>query len=171
VTHRQAPATDRIVVFVDGRGRAILPDRRRSDPVVLRAGTAAATDLTFTFDSAEYAWSSTDVATMKSAIETFYPIVKTIYGDPAFSARVNVRRDPTITFSGYYSPSLNEIVLPDADVDALVHEMIHSLRDDCLIGLATWEEGMTRAAEVEAFNVAVAYSHWDAIPTTCSTMV
>jgi hypothetical protein len=160
-TLRQAPATDRIVVFVDGRGRAILPDRRRRDSVVLRAGAAAATDLTFTFDSAEYAWSSTDVATMKSAIETFYPIVKTIYGDPAFSARVNVRRDPTITFSGYYSPSLNEIVLPDADVDALVHEMIHSFRDDYLVGLSTWEEGMTRAAEVEAFNVADAYSHWD----------
>jgi hypothetical protein len=54
------------------------------------------------------------------------------------------------------------MVLRTADaLDALCHEMIHAFRDDNVISLASFEEGMTRTAEVEVFNRLAGYTHWD----------
>ncbi len=37
--------------------------------------------------------------------------------------------------------------------------MIHAFRDDYIMGIGTFEEGMTRAAECEVFNILQGYTH------------
>ena len=159
---------DLVVVFIDHAGRPILQDMdaaksRRSDAGSISAPAATVTnELTFTFNSPTYPWSAEELTTLSTALNDFYPTTKTIYGNPAFNITVNIRKDPTISFSGLYYVSLNEIVLRDASsMDVLCHEMIHAFRDDNIISLNSYEEGMTRAAEVEVFNRLANYTHWD----------
>lgn len=151
-----AEAVPDVVVFVDESGRPVLPDRERA------GATPASGDLTFQFDSPTYPWSPSELATLQAYIASFYPLAKTIYGAPAFADTVNVRKDPTSPVAGYYSPSGNELALQSANTpDVFCHEMIHAFRDDYVLGLPTYEEGMTRAAEVAVFDALPAYTHWD----------
>jgi hypothetical protein len=118
-------------------------------------------ELAFTFESPLYPWSAAEVAAISAALDACYPVVKEIYGSPAFAITVNVRHDPTLSFDGTYDPSLNEMTLFDAlDASVACHEMIHAFRDDYVVGPTTFEEGMTRAAEIEVFDrLAPAYVH------------
>lgn len=149
---------DLIVVFVDRAGRPILPDLEAA-----REQSRTETgNLAFTFTSPTYPWTAEEQIALTSALNDFYPVARTIYGDPAFDITVNIRKDPTSPFPGLYYASLNEIVMRTADaLDALCHEMIHAFRDDNVISLASFEEGMTRTAEVEVFNRLADYTHWD----------
>jgi hypothetical protein len=158
------PAADALVIFVDQAGSPVLPDLEAASSRQRRGfSAAAATGLTFTFNSPAHPWTSADMATLTAALDAFYPVAKSVYGDPAFSITVNVRQDPTISVGGLYSPSLNEMVLPHlARLDPLCHEMIHAFRDDNIVLLGTYEEGMTRTAEIEVFNQLDTYTHdWD----------
>jgi len=164
--YKEAANLDRVVIFVDHDGRPILPDldtaRSRlsnSDGPSVPA-TLASNELTFTFDSPSYPWSAGELVTLNTALNDLYPIAKSVYGNPAFNITVNIRKDPTIIgVAGFYNPSSNEISVRDASLDVLCHEMIHAFRDDDLVGLGSWEEGMTRAAEVEVFNRSTTYTH------------
>ena len=161
-------ALDRIVIFTEHNGQPILPnldaarDKRKNISKVPVPFVEIENNLTFTFDSPDYPWSPEELTILNTDFNDFYPIVKTIYGNPAFNITVNVRKDPTIPYAGLYFPSLNEMVIRNAlSPDPICHEMIHAFRDDMIINLSSFEEGMTRAAEVEAFNRLPAYVHWD----------
>lgn len=160
----EAIPVDRIVILLDEQGAPILPnaERVRKQSPSLLVG-AVPNELTFTFNSAAYPWSASDLATLQANIDTFYPVIKEVYGSPAFSNTMNIRRDPTLTdFAGYYFPSTNELVLHDANnPDVQVHEMIHAFRDDYLLSPGTFEEGMTRAAEIEVFSRTGVTHPWD----------
>jgi uncharacterized repeat protein (TIGR01451 family) len=126
------------------------------------APAVSSKDLTFTFDSPLYPWSVEELDALNTTIADLYPVVKTVYGEPTFNITVNVRKDPSISFSGEYSPTTNEIVLRNASqLDVLCHEMIHAFRDDNMITINNYEEGMTRAAEVEVFDRLAAYTFWN----------
>jgi len=119
-------------------------------------------NMTFTFDSPEHPWTANELNIINNALSDFYPVIETIYGEPAFTITVNVRKDPSITFSGEYSPITKEIVLRDAtQLDVLCHEMIHAFRDENMLLINSYEEGMTRAVEVEVFNRLAAYTFWN----------
>jgi uncharacterized repeat protein (TIGR01451 family) len=133
---------------------------KRSYPANFTAQTE--NQLFFTFHSPDYPWTSEELGVLGSAVADFYPVIRTIYGEPAFSISVNIRKDPAITFAGEYSPFTKEIVLRDAtQLDVLCHEMIHAFRDENMILISSYEEGMTRAVEVEVFNRLPAYSFWN----------
>lgn len=135
-----------VVVFTRG-GKPILPD------LAARNKPDAANKLGFTFDSPDYPWTDQELALIRQVITDFYPLIRKIYGNPAFPIMVNIRKNPTIGFAGMYYASTNEIVLRGLDtISPLVHEMIHAMRDDLAIGCAAYEEGMARAAEIAAFN-------------------
>ncbi|PYV07799.1 MAG: hypothetical protein DMG07_27555 [Acidobacteria bacterium] len=145
-------------MFVDQQRVPILPDMQAGNSHV----DSGANELTFTYDSPAYPWSAGEMSALLSAQNAFYPVIKDIYGAPAFNITVNVRKDPGITFAGLYYPSFNEIVIRDvSSLDTFCHETIHAFRDDNVTGLGSFEEGMTRAAEVEVFNRLPAYTHWD----------
>src|SRR5262249_37144659 len=149
---------DKIVVFVDADGKAILPHLEAAQTLA----SFSANELTFTFDSKDYPWTDAQLAVLKNAITDFYPVIKSIYGNPAFSLNINIRQDPTIGYDGLYFPSLNEMVMRSPSrLDVLGHEMVHSFRDDLVITLPSFEEGMTRAAEVELFDRLPQYQYWD----------
>ncbi|WP_020564362.1 fibronectin type III domain-containing protein [Methylosarcina fibrata] len=166
VPEREGSRLDRVVVFLDENGEPILPDaeeaRKKSASAV--AGAAIDNELTFTFDSPDHPWSASDIATLQASINTFYPLIKEVYGAPAFSNTMNIRYDPTLTGSdvaGTYSSSTNELTLSELDVDVLVHEIIHAFRDDYILAINTYEEGMTRAAEIEVFSRSGVAHPWD----------
>ena len=156
---------DLIVILTDHDGRPILPDleaARSFHDFAHGLPGVNPNKLTFTFDSPLYPWSAEELDTLSTALGNFYPAAESIYGQPAFNITVNVRKDPTISFSGEYSPTMNEIVLRDASqLDVLCHEMIHAFRDDDMITINNYEEGMTRAVEVEVFNRLAAYTFWN----------
>lgn len=140
------PLDGDVVVFTRD-GKPLLPD------LAQRKKQEAANELSFTFDSPEYPWTAQELATLQQLVADFYPVVKKIYGNPAFSITVNIRKNPTITFAGLYYPSNNELVIHDLNTfDPFVHEMIHAFRDDLVISSNAYEEGMTRATEIAAFG-------------------
>ncbi len=149
--------SDDVVVHTKG-GKPILPDLERSHgkkiPVVPN-------EITFSFDSPDYPWSAEELAALQQWVGDFYPVIKKIYGNPAFEIVVNVRKDPTIEFAGLYFVSTNEMVLRGLEVDVFCHETIHAFHDDLVMYANIYEEGMTRAAEIAAFSYLPQYPHWD----------
>lgn len=139
---------DRVVVFTRPDGTPILPDLERGMPAGL-----ASNELTFTFDSPEHPWTAEEIYSMGNTLDDFYPATVARYGPPAFAITVNVRKDPNLDAEGYYFASSNEIVLFMNRADVLLHEMIHAFHDDVLIGNAVYEEGMTRAMEIEILSI------------------
>ena len=141
----RGPLTGDVVTFVDGEGRAILPNAERAHEVI-----AADNELTFTFDSPDLPFTAEQLAALEGWLASCYPIARDLYGPPAFSNTVNVRRgNAGDGFAGFYSPSTNEIVLSGVSGSTVCHEMIHAFHDDYVFGLGPWEEGFTTAAEVE----------------------
>gem|GEM_PF-4516398 len=116
----------------------------------------------FTFFSPDDPWEESDADVLRRAVEDFYPVIESVYGPPAFAITVNVRKDPSIGLSGEYSPRTKEILLRDAtQLDVLCHEMIHAFRDEYMLSISSFEEGMARAVEVEVFNRLPDYTFWN----------
>ena len=117
-------------------------------------------ELTFTFDSPGNSWSADELTTLRQEVNDFYPVAKVLYGVPASALSVNIRKVLTTAYSGEYNPVLNEIGLLDAaHPDVLCHEMLHAFRDDLMVRLSSFEEGMVRAVEIEVFNRLPSYSY------------
>jgi uncharacterized repeat protein (TIGR01451 family) len=156
---------DMVVIFLDHEGEPILPDLEEARLFRPHPGSTPSSpphNLTFTFRSPDCPWEGKERAVLHKAATAFYRVIKEVYGDPAFAITVNVRKDPTIPFWGVYSPSTNEILLSSAShLDVFCHEIIHAFRDDDMIRVSSYEEGMTVAAEVEVFNRLPAYTFWD----------
>ncbi len=160
--YRGSQGLDLVVIFTDESGRAILPESAAETAAPEAAEPTGGNVLSFTFNSPQYPWTAQQVAFLSAALNDFYRTATRIYGPPAFNITVNVRRDPTISFSGLYFPSTNEMVVRSATVgtlDVLCHEMLHAFRDDNVISLNTFEEGMARAGEIEIFDRLAAYVH------------
>jgi hypothetical protein len=162
--------TDRIIVFTDQNGKPILPDLERSRKQGKKGGglrllLGISNELTFTFNSPNSPWTCEEVGGIKAQIADFYPLIKKFYGAPAFNLTVNVVKAPSLSSaSALYNPTTNTITLGPGygtQPDVLCHEMIHAFRDDYLLFLNSFEEGMTRAVEVEVFNHLPDYAYWD----------
>jgi hypothetical protein len=150
-----------VVVDLDAGGRPVLPDRdaaRHRPSPSPRAVTGNA--LRFTFDSPGAPWSGPERDMLTRVLGDCYPVVRDIYGEPAFDHTVNVRRDPSLGFEGVYDPTHNEMRFRSAaQPDVVCHELMHAFRDDYVIGQSSFEEGMARAAEIELFDRLDAYEH------------
>ncbi len=152
---------DLIIIYNDRDGRPILPDLEAAKSLKGSKGPVW-NELTFTYVSPDYPWGEEELATLKEASQDLYPIIKAVYGYPAFNITVNVRKDPSLVFPGDYSPTTNEITLRGvSQLDVFCHEMIHAFRDDDMIILSSYEEGMTVAAEVEVLNRLNTFAFWD----------
>ena len=151
---------DAVILFADADGKPLFPDRENRARVQQRP---ASTALSFTYDSPDHPWTPEEISVLSHYFDDFYPIALQVCGEPAFIITVNVRKDTTISAAGYYYPYLNEMVVSDTGAgDVICHEMIHAFRDDDIVFLRNYEEGMTRAAELEVFHRLPGYSHWDA---------
>jgi len=157
----QENASDILVIFTDMNGEAILPDMEASlaksnlgssNIYASESDEQLGNEITFTFNSPNYPWTTDELTQLHTMIDDFYPVIKQVYGDPAFNITVNIIKDPTISDAGLYYVSANEIVMQSLKADVLCHETIHAFRDDSLIYLQSYEEGMTRAAEIEVFD-------------------
>jgi hypothetical protein len=149
--------SDVIIVYVDENNRPILPDLMAAQS----SNAESVNELTFIFDSTIMPWDSARIIASTTQLNDFYPVAKAIYGNPAFNIDVHILLDTSINYAGMYNPSTNEITLYDTSNHVLCHEMIHAFHDDNIIYFSTYEEGMTRAVEIEVFNQLVDYLHWD----------
>jgi hypothetical protein len=150
------PGLPCVTVHRDATGRRILPDR------ALASAGAASNELTFTYNSPTYPWTSSEIATLQGWIADFYPAIKALYGPPGYANTVNVRKDPNFPYAGNYDAATNELVVRDLGAsDPICHEIIHAFHDEALVSFPSYEEGMTRACEVAVFNALPGYTHWD----------
>lgn len=135
-------------------GLAGKPDLSRAAAAPARSQDISGNELTFTYNSPTYPWSDTELQQLQQVVATSYPIIKQVVGPPLFPITVNFRKDPTISSSvgGQYWSASNEVVLRILDPGTFVHEMIHAFRDDLVMWDNAFEEGMTRAAEVEVMG-------------------
>lgn len=145
---------DRVILFTDAAGNVIRPEANQ-----VPAARINGFDLQFTFNSPAQPWTAAQLASFATWISDIYPAIKQLLGSPFFNSAVNVRRDSTLTVSGYFYPALNEIVLRTPTAQSFCHETIHAFRDDYVMALSAFEEGLTRAAEVEVFGRLTAYTH------------
>ncbi|MBN2354968.1 PKD domain-containing protein [candidate division KSB1 bacterium] len=158
---------DLLIVYTVN-GEPLLPDLKNAQQALRQGKETAGNELSFTFNSPDYPWSPLDLDSLQALINLFYPIARSVYGEPAFNITINIKKNPNISSHALYNPSRNEmtIKIPEGGAienyrDAIVHEMIHAFHDDLIIGLSgSFEEGMTRAAEVAVFNRS-GYHHWD----------
>jgi hypothetical protein len=155
---------DQIVIFTDNARQPIFPDLEtaRNKPGIDSFSKVKGNEITFTFNSNLTPWTEDELSVLKTTLSDCYKQTKKIYGNPAFNITVNVSQDPSISFAGLYYPSINEMVVKNLSTpDPICHELIHAFRDDNLITLSSYEEGMTRAAEVEVFNNLPGYNYWN----------
>jgi hypothetical protein len=150
---------DLIIVFTDQDGEPVLPDKEKRNARNDQAARINNNELTYTFNSPSQPWSASQLTALNTYVNDFYPVIKSIIGSPLFNITLNVRLDVNISYAGLYFPSMNEMVLAGLNEDAFCHESIHAFRDDYVMELSTYEEGMTRAAEVEVFNRLENYMH------------
>lgn len=151
----RASGHDPLVVVTDATGAVIQPDLDavRTGSVAAAAAPAGTNEMTFTFDSPDSLWTPAELASLQALLHDAYPVAKAVDGPPLFATTVNVRKDPNSPFVGSYNASTNEMTLKGLPTpDVVVHEMLHAFRDDVILGFMTFEEGMTRAAEVEVMS-------------------
>jgi len=92
-----------VIVFTKA-GKPILPDLESRG----KRSQAQENEISFTFNSPEYPWSAGELATLQQWVNDLYPVIKKIYGSPAFSISVNISKNPSISSDGYYCPGSNE---------------------------------------------------------------
>lgn len=158
VNTQETRKLDRIVVFTDENRRVI-----RGKSTVSTSSTITpnriSNELSYTFYSPIQPWSVSDSLLLSSYVKDFYPEIKKLMGNPFFNISINIRRDTTIAYAGLYFPSLNEMVLHHPAADIVCHESIHAFRDDFVMVMSSFEEGLTRACEIEIFNRLIKYQH------------
>jgi IPT/TIG domain. len=160
VSRALSPAADRdsaldaIIVFVDARGRAIVPVRHdaATSASARTPNTAADNELTFVIDPSS-GWTPAETATLQQLLADCYPAEKTIYGPPLFNLAINVRKGPADGFAGEYEVSTHTMTMSSIfDVTVPCHEMAHAFHRALVIGRSTYEEGFARAVEILTFN-------------------
>ena len=151
-----------IVVFTDEQGTPQLPDFAAASGGP-RLNGAETNDLSFTYNSPAEPWTAAEMTNLTNVVTDLYPLIRRVYGPPAFNIVVNVRKNSSLGSAGAYSLASNELILKTAyNSDVVCHEIIHAFHDDNIITLSCYEEGMTRAAEVEVFHVSTNHVHgWD----------
>ncbi|MBW2184517.1 MAG: hypothetical protein JRF49_11730, partial [Deltaproteobacteria bacterium] len=73
---RELQETDLIIINTKN-GKPILPDYKQAieEPAIYPAN-----EINFTFDSPDYPWTATELESLQTWVDDFYPMVKLIYG-------------------------------------------------------------------------------------------
>lgn len=155
-----------LIIILTKNGQPILPDYETARKQILEKQMPPENELSFTFDSPNFPWTPSELDSLQKWLNDLYPTAKAIYGNPAFDITVNVKKTTAYWTSGIYNPSTNELTVRLAagedltsKQDVIVHEIIHAFHDDNIIGFNNYEEGMTRAAEIEVFVQSGGYTH------------
>ena len=122
---------------------------------------AAQAKITLSYSSPAHPWTAAQVTTLKGWAAQALPLITKVYGPPSHSFTVDVVQDPTISYAGEYLSSANTALLRVVAEDVFIHELVHAYRDDDIIGVETWEEGMARAVEVQVATQ-IMPGYWDA---------
>ncbi|MBC7328350.1 hypothetical protein H5T87_09615 [bacterium] len=143
--NRLPPSFDRIV-YLRQNGRIILPTSFRGD-------------LTFQFQG----WSDEEKTKLQSFVQKAYPLIKELYGAPAWGGTVTVLKDTSLNdfqviLAGVYDVSTATIHMEwgrSGDIETyyrLLHLMLHAFHGPYQIDFDAWEEGIAWAATRVLFS-------------------
>lgn len=143
--NRLPPSFDRIV-YLRQNGRTILPVPSRGE-------------LTFRFQG----WTSDEEQKLKAFVQMAYPVIKQVYGEPAWGGTVSVLNDTSLNdwqvfLAGIYNVSTATIHMEwgrSDDIETyyrLLHLMLHAFHGPYQIGFDAWEEGIAWAATRVIFS-------------------
>lgn len=160
---------DRVVVFTHSsqRDQSILPvlQRRRfeglNDVKDVASELYLMNEISFAFESLDEPWKKSEIENIQDVLHECYPKIRYLFGPPLFNIKVNFWKDSSIDYPALYFPSDNVIVLRDFVADKICHEVIHAFRDNAIMAPAIFEEGMTRAIEVEVLSHMPRYKYWN----------
>lgn len=156
-----SPGIPDVVVLRQG-GRLVLPASSRS--------RNSGNELTFVFPAQGQpgAWTPAWEADLRAIINSVYPELKRIYGEPSWSGTVRILNgdnmtpiisDPNALSGGVYNVSTAEIIFQQnlsaqSGVLNLTQMLALAFRGPALISYDAWERGMARAATIlTVFNV------------------
>ncbi|HUT73760.1 MAG TPA: hypothetical protein VM221_02850 [Armatimonadota bacterium] len=141
------PRWDRTVVLTV-RGRAYRP--RATGRAGRQFGGGS---ITFTYSG----WTSADRQRLSAYVNSVYPMIRSIYGDPASTITVTIVSDPALQdiLGGVYLPAVNEIRLPpiqdfSRDTFVLASLIVRAFHDDLFLAPEAWETGFARAVALVA---------------------
>ncbi|MFQ5884415.1 MAG: fibronectin type III domain-containing protein, partial [Thermoplasmata archaeon] len=100
-------------------------------------------ELLFQFDN----WTPAEESQLQSYASEFYPLAKVTFGAPFFNLTISVEKDETIPVVGLYDPSSDTIKMRFLNKRLFAHEALHAFRDEHMIHIGTFEEGMARALD------------------------
>jgi len=135
------------MVWVEN-GAPLLPDRKSALERTQRLGDGS---LNFNYEG----WTSAERQQLSGYVNAVYPIMVSVYGQPAFDLTVTIRQDPELTIlaGGIYDATRNEIRIPPLlpgsfafDSFNLAHLILQAFHDDVMFSFEAWEEGFARAA-------------------------
>ncbi|MBC7329508.1 hypothetical protein H5T88_04035 [bacterium] len=143
--NRLPPTFDRIV-YLRKNGEIILPPRSRGE-------------LTFRFQG----WTSDEEQLLNSFVQRAYPVIKQVYGEPAWGGTVTVLKDTNLNdyqviLAGVYDASAATIHIEwgrSGEIETyyrLLHLMLHAFHGPYQIGVDAWEEGIAWAATRVIFS-------------------
>jgi hypothetical protein len=142
---RLPPAFDRIV-YLRQNGKIILPPPSRGE-------------LSFQFQG----WTSEEEQKLRAFIQQALPIIKQVYGEPAWGGAVTILKDTNLNdyqviLAGVYDASTATIHMEwgrSGDIETyyrLLHLLLHAFHGPYQIGFDAWEEGIAWAATRVIFS-------------------
>lgn len=131
-------------------GKTILPEREHNLRTGQRFGGG-------TLQFAYAGWSASDQQIISDYLSRAYPVMVSVYGQPASNITVTIRQDENLyetVEGGIYDATNNEIRVlpllnpqsPGADMFGIAHLVLHAFHDDLMFSYDAWEEGFARAA-------------------------
>jgi len=143
--NRLPPAFDQIV-YLRQNGKIILPSQSRGE-------------LTFQFQG----WTSDEEQKLGAFVQQALPIIKQVYGEPAWGGTVTVLKDTNLNdyqviLAGVYDASTATIHMEwgrSGEIETyyrLLHLMLHAFHGPNQIGFDAWEEGIAWAATRVIFS-------------------
>jgi hypothetical protein len=106
-----------------------------------------------------HSWDLTRTARIHGFLDRMLPILRDVYGPPATSITVTLRRNLKYTISAVFVPDTDEIQGGDTfPAQLLAHEFAHAWRNDRLLSSgALWQFDPTFSGYEEAFAHAIGY--------------
>jgi len=132
---KEKPFRDVIIVYTKD-GKIIVPEIKKAPSLSPAEPTG---EITYVLDES---WTAEEKTNLQNLINTVYPMIKSIYGNPYQTKTVTIHKDPN---APYNYATATSIVLLESNSGVLVHEMVHNFTLPLIVNIHPYDEGMAEA--------------------------
>lgn len=107
-------------------------------------------DTIFTFNSQD-PWTDQEINAIKDHLRKIYPAIQQVYGNRYDNRVINIEKGADDELGGSAGNGVITLNVLDGKINykTLTHELIHEFHGSSIIRISTFEEGMTRATEIQ----------------------